>query len=219
MQISSAEDDQKYTVLPTDLPDFLGKKRYNRKRIFEGTCPPGIVMGLAYTTGGGVQLYIESSLVKTGTSAIQMTGQMGDVMKEATNIAYSFAQRFLQVVEPGNKFFDDSSIHVHVPEGATPKDGPSAGITTVTALISLATGTSVRDDLAMTGEVTLTGRVLPIGGVKEKLIAAERAGVKHVILPKENEKDYDEIDKRNVEGIEVHFVSTYDEVYDVAFPS
>jgi Lon-like ATP-dependent protease len=142
---------------------------------------------------------------------------MGDVMRESTAIAHTFARSFLHGVEPDNAFLEDTSLHVHVPEGATPKDGPSAGITMVTAMLSLAQAKSPRADLAMTGELSLTGRVLPIGGVKEKTIAAQRAGIKHIVFPKANKRDYDELAENLREGITAHFAERYEEVYRIAF--
>merc|ERR1719149_95215 len=144
------------------------------------------------------------------------TGQLGEVMKESSTIAHTFARYYLGEIDPGNSFLEESPLHLHVPEGATPKDGPSAGVTMVTSLLSLAMGKACRDDVAMTGELSLTGRVLPIGGVKEKTIAARRAGVKHIIFPKANERDYAELPDILKEGIHAHFTHTYDDVYKVA---
>ena len=145
------------------------------------------------------------------------TGQLGDVMKESTTIAHTFARSYLDLVDHGNSYLEKAPLHMHVPEGATPKDGPSAGITMVTSLLSLAMDRPARSDLAMTGELSLTGRVLPIGGVKEKTIAARRAGVKHIIFPKANERDYAELPEAVKDGITAHFAQTYDDVYKVAF--
>lgn len=145
------------------------------------------------------------------------TGKMGDVMQESSTISYSYAKRFLYNLDPNNAFFEKTSIHMHIPEGATPKDGPSAGITMVTSLISLALNKPVKHNLAMTGELTLTGRVLEIGGVKEKVIAAKRSGVSEVILPKDNKKDWAELEPEIREGVHVHFVSEFAEVYKIAF--
>lgn len=138
-------------------------------------------------------------------------------MKESTQIAYTFAKTFLQEKDPMSRFLLDSHIHLHVPEGATPKDGPSAGCTIVTALLSLAKGLPIRQNTAMTGEVSLTGKILPVGGIKEKIRAAKRSGVTCVILPFENKKDYDDLPGFIKDGVEVHFVNNYKEIYDIVF--
>ena len=166
--------------------------------------------------GGGAEGGAAESGKGGGASMIR-TGQLGDVMKESTTIAHTFARAYLGGLDPSNSFLEESALHLHVPEGATPKDGPSAGVTMVTALLSLATGKPVRADLAMTGELSLTGRVLPIGGVKEKTIAARRAGYKHVIFPKQNERDFAELPDILKEGIVPHFAQKYNDVYAVAF--
>ena len=167
---------------------------------------------------GGSTLYIECTAVtQTGSEkkggTLRTTGQLGDVMQESSSIAHTYARAFLAERDPGNAFFDETALHVHVPAGSTPKDGPSAGCTMITAMVSLAAGKAVRPNLAMTGEVTLTGIVMPIGGVKEKTIAARRSGVTTILFPEGNRKDYEELSDDVKEGLEVHFVSTYDEVY------
>jgi len=176
-------------------------------------------MGLAYTPMGGATLYIETTVDRlSGKGALnRTTGQLGEVMKESTEIAYTLAKSFIEEVAPGNRFFETANLHMHVPEGATPKDGPSAGSTMVTSLMSLALNKAVRQDLAMTGEITLTGKVLPIGGVKEKTIAAKRSGVKHIMFPKDNKGDYDELAENIKEGLIVHYADYYRDVYAVAF--
>lgn len=146
-----------------------------------------------------------------------MTGHLGDVMKESSQIALTVARNFLNKNDPSNTFLDSSHIHLHVPEGATKKDGPSAGITIVTALTSLAMDTPIRQNIAMTGEVSLTGKVLPVGGIKEKIIAAKRVGVNCVILPEENRKDYTELPEFMTKDLEVHFVSEYSDVHNIVF--
>jgi len=145
-----------------------------------------------------------------------VTGQLGDVMKESCHIAYTFAKGFLSRFDSDNVFFDHSAIHLHVPEGATPKDGPSAGCTIITALLSLAMNKPIKQNLAMTGEVSLTGKVLPVGGIKEKLIAARRANISTVILPEGNKKDFDDLKDYIKQDLDVRFVSDYGEVFDVA---
>ena len=149
---------------------------------------------------------------------MKLTGQAGSVMKESSEIAWSFLHSAVHRYAPGFTFFEKSEVHMHIPEGATPKDGPSAGITMVTSLLSLLTNTPVIDKLGMTGELTLTGRVLPIGGVKEKLVAARRSGLEVIIFPKENVGDYEKLPAYLKEGITVHFVEDYQQVYDIAFP-
>ena len=166
---------------------------------------------------GGATLYVEAVRFPSEKTEMKLTGQAGDVMKESSMIAWSYLQSTYQKYAPGKPFFEKSQIHLHIPEGATPKDGPSAGITMMTALLSLLRGESVLQDLGMTGELTLTGKVLPIGGVKEKLIAARRSGVKTLIFPKENRRDVDELPDYIKKGLQFHFVAHYEEVFDVAF--
>ena len=169
---------------------------------------------------GGSTLYIESvldsPLTQQSSPAFTLTGNMGSVMKESAEIAYSFAKAFLERVAPDNKFFDGASVHLHVPEGATPKDGPSAGITMASSLVSLATNRPI-PEVAMTGELTLTGKVLKIGGVKEKVMAAKRSEIFTVILPAGNRGDYEELADYIRDGMTAHFVDTYDDVFRVLF--
>uniref|UniRef100_A0A224Z222 endopeptidase La n=1 Tax=Rhipicephalus zambeziensis TaxID=60191 RepID=A0A224Z222_9ACAR len=208
-------------VQPENLNDFVGKPLFTHDRMYEET-PPGVVMGLAWTAMGGSTLYIEtavprpleSSGEKKQEGALQLTGHLGDVMKESANIAYSFAKAFLLQQDPKNDFLQKAHIHLHVPEGAVPKDGPSAGITMVTAMLSLALNRPVKPGVAMTGEVSLTGKVLPVGGIKEKTIAAKRVGVTCLILPEENKKDFAELQSYITDGLEVHFVDHYSKVFD-----
>jgi Lon-like ATP-dependent protease len=213
-------------VTSENLEKFVGKPVFTSDRLYTET-PPGVVMGLAWTAMGGSTLFIETSIRKPLPSSasdkspkegsLEVTGHLGDVMKESTRIAYTFAKAFLQDIDPSNNFLIGSQIHLHVPEGATPKDGPSAGVTIVTALISIAKGEATRQDLAMTGEISLTGKVLPVGGIKEKIRAAKRVGVTCVILPAENKKDFDDLPTFIKEGLEVHFVNHYREVYEIVF--
>uniref|UniRef100_A0A7M4F3V7 Lon protease homolog, mitochondrial n=2 Tax=Crocodylus porosus TaxID=8502 RepID=A0A7M4F3V7_CROPO len=208
-------------VTPENLQDFVGKPVFTVDRMYD-TTPPGVVMGLAWTAMGGSTLFIETSLrrpkdMENKDGSLEVTGQLGDVMKESAKIAYTFARAFLMQKEPGNDFLVTSHIHLHVPEGATPKDGPSAGCTIVTALLSLAMNRPVRQNVAMTGEVSLTGKILPVGGIKEKTIAAKRAGVTCIILPSENKKDYYDLADFITEGLEVHFVEHYKEIFDIVF--
>ena len=205
------------TVDVGDLFDYVGHPPFATDRIYDVT-PPGVVTGLAWTAMGGSTLYIECTPIDEGDGkgALKTTGQLGDVMKESSTIAHTFSRHFLESKDPGNTYLANTSLHMHVPAGATPKDGPSAGCTMITAMMSLAMNKPVKPNLAMTGEVTLTGRVLPIGGVKEKTIAARRSGVKTLIFPEGNKKDYDELSEDIREGLEVYFVSTYEEVYQHA---
>ncbi|RWR94285.1 lon protease, mitochondrial-like protein isoform X2 [Cinnamomum micranthum f. kanehirae] len=209
---------EKVVVDVPNLSDFVGKPVFHAERIYDQT-PVGVVMGLAWTAMGGSTLYIETTLVEQGDGkgALQLTGQLGDVMKESAQIAHTVARAILLEKEPDNPFFANTKLHLHVPAGATPKDGPSAGCTMITSLLSLAMKQPVRKDLAMTGEVTLTGRILPIGGVKEKTIAARRSDVKTLIFPSANRRDFDELATNVKEGLEVHFVDDYNKIYDLAF--
>ncbi|MBW01356.1 Lon protease mitochondrial, partial [Eschrichtius robustus] len=210
-------------VTPENLQDFVGKPVFTVERMYDVT-PPGVAMGLAWTAMGGSTLFVETSLRRPRDSkgdkdgSLEVTGQLGEVMKESARIAYTFARAFLMQYDPTNEYLVTSHIHLHVPEGATPKDGPSAGCTIVTALLSLALGRPVRQNLAMTGEVSLTGKVLPVGGIKEKTIAAKRAGVTCIILPTENKKDFYDLAAFITEGLEVHFVEHYREIFNIAFP-
>ena len=215
-----------WTVTEENLKEYVGKPVFTSDRLYEkDPLPHGIVLGLAYTSYGGSALYVETQGIKRGLDkdgnrrgggTMHSTGKLGDVMKESTQIAYTVARARLGDLEPDNDFFDRTDIHLHVPEGATPKDGPSAGITMVTSMLSLALDRPIRNDLAMTGEISLTGKVLPVGGIKEKIMGARRAGVKTIILPKANERDYDEIPQYLKEGLDVHFAEEYDDVYSVA---
>ncbi|XP_049444475.1 lon protease homolog, mitochondrial [Epinephelus fuscoguttatus] len=212
------------TVTPDNLQDYVGKPIFTVDRMYDVT-PPGVVMGLAWTAMGGSTLFIETSLRRPsggadtkGEGSLEVTGQLGDVMKESAKIASTFARAFLMTQEPENHFLVNSHLHLHVPEGATPKDGPSAGCTIVTALLSLATNRPVRQNVAMTGEVSLTGKILPVGGIKEKTIAARRAGVTCIILPSENRKDFSDLPDYISQGLEVHFVDHYSQIYPIVFP-
>ncbi|XP_061744502.1 lon protease homolog, mitochondrial [Nerophis ophidion] len=214
---------QTVSVSPDNLQEYVGKPIFTVDRMYDVT-PPGVVMGLAWTAMGGSTLFIETSLRRPvgkdakGEGSLEVTGQLGDVMKESAKIGSTFARAFLMQREPDNDFLVNSHLHLHVPEGATPKDGPSAGCTIVTALLSLATGRPVRPDVAMTGEVSLTGKILPVGGIKEKTIAARRAGVTCLVLPAENRKDFSDLPDYISEGLEVHFVDHYSQIFPVVFP-
>ncbi|XP_072746411.1 lon protease homolog, mitochondrial isoform X2 [Anoplolepis gracilipes] len=211
----------KVNVTANNLHEFVGKPVFTHDRLYEVT-PPGVVMGLAWTAMGGSTLFIESTIRKPSggkksEGTFEVTGHLGDVMKESIHIAMTVARNYLKREDPSNTFLYDSHLHIHVPEGATPKDGPSAGVTIATALLSLAKNEAIRQDVAMTGEVSLMGKVLPVGGIKEKTIAAKRVDVKCIILPEENKKDFNDLPKYITDGLEVHFVSTFDDVYRICF--
>jgi len=179
---------------------------------------PGIVTGLAWTSLGGATLTIESIAVKVKSGAgLKLTGQLGDVMTESANIAYTYINHLLEDDEKARNIFDNYLIHVHVPAGATPKDGPSAGITIASSIYSMITGRMAGNDLAMTGELTLSGKVLPIGGLKEKVIAAKRVNIKHIIIPSDNRKDLEDIPEYVKKGLTFHPVSDIIEVLDICF--
>ncbi|CAM9897944.1 unnamed protein product [Discosporangium mesarthrocarpum] len=232
-----------WLVTTENLEKYVGKPTFTSDRLYEGELPPGVVMGLAWTSMGGSSLYIESMSLQSPTEGegegeeggrgekgkqgalrgaggrLRTTGQLGSVMEESAEIAHSVSRKVLAdlATAPDRSFFEGAEIHLHVPEGATPKDGPSAGVTMVTSLLSLATGWSVREDVAMTGELSLTGKVLPVGGIKEKTIAARRAGVSCLVFPKGNKRDFEELPKYLKEGLEVHFAGVYQDVFNVAF--
>lgn len=208
----------KHNITPENLATYLGKPLFTSDRFYQRT-PVGVCMGLAWTSLGGATLYIESIKVPGEKALMKLTGQAGEVMKESAEIAWSYLHSSIHKYAPGFTFFEKSQVHVHIPEGATPKDGPSAGITMVTSLLSLLTDTPVLDNLGMTGELTLTGRILPIGGVKEKMVAARRSGLKVLIFPKDNLRDYDELPEYIKKGLTMHFVEHYDEVHHIAFPA
>jgi len=205
----------KITINKKDVEECLGKPIFTSEEVFANT--PGVSTGLAWTSLGGATLQIEATAVEAKAKGFRQTGQLGNVMIESAQIAYSFVMAKGERYRVPNGFFDNHYVHLHVPAGATPKDGPSAGITMTTALISMISGQPVLDKLGMTGELTLTGQVLPIGGVKEKTIAARRAGLNTVIFPNGNRADFDELPDYLKEGLEVHFAKTYDDVYQVAF--
>ena len=205
-----------HNISGTNLKKYLGKPKFISDRFYAVT-PVGVCTGLAWTALGGATLYVEAIKVAAEKTGMKLTGQAGEVMKESAEIAWSYLHSAIEKYAPGFNFFEKHQVHIHIPEGATPKDGPSAGITMVTALISLLTDTAVVEDLGMTGELTLTGRVLGIGGVKEKMVAARRSGLVELILPKDNIADYEELPDYIREGIEIHFVEHYDEVFNIAF--
>ncbi|HKZ17150.1 MAG TPA: endopeptidase La, partial [Geobacteraceae bacterium] len=198
-----------------DVEKYLGNPVFDPDELFENT--PGVVTGLAWTSYGGATLQIEATAMPTSSKGFRQTGQLGNVMVESSNIAYSYVMAHLNKYGADTDFFDKHFVHLHVPAGATPKDGPSAGITMATALVSMITGKPVIKKLAMTGELTLTGRVLPIGGVKEKTIAARRSGLKTIIFPEANRKDFEELPAYLKKGLSAHFVREFEDVNRIAF--
>lgn len=203
------------SIKPEDLYEYLGAVEYSRDK-YQGNDYAGVVTGLAWTAVGGEILFVESSLSKGKGSRLTLTGNLGDVMKESAMLALEYIHAHAAQFNINEELFENWNVHVHVPEGAIPKDGPSAGITMVTSLVSAFTQRKVKKNLAMTGEITLRGKVLPVGGIKEKILAAKRAGIKELILCKENEKDINEIKPEYLKGLVFHYVSDIQQVVDLA---
>ncbi|MAM00072.1 endopeptidase La [Hydrocarboniclastica marina] len=197
-----------------DLQDYLGQPLFRRDRALRGI---GVVTGLAWTSMGGATLGVEAARIHSQNRGFKLTGQLGDVMKESAEIAYSYVSSHLKDFRGDAAFFDKSFVHLHVPEGATPKDGPSAGVTMATALVSLARREAPHIPVAMTGELTLTGQVLPVGGIREKVIAARRQKIATLILPEANRGDFEELPEYLREGLTVHFAQHYSDVYRACF--
>ncbi len=208
------EEEVSKTVSAEVIERVLGKPRYNNETYSKGH-PAGVVVGLAWTAAGGDILFIETSVSK-GKGGVTLTGNLGNVMKESATTALSYLKAHAADYNLTAAEIEESNVHVHVPEGAVPKDGPSAGITMFTSLASAFTGKKVKPFLAMTGEITLRGQVLPVGGIKEKALAAKRAGIKDIIMPKQNEKDVDEINKEYIKGLKFHYVSDVAQVLELA---
>jgi ATP-dependent Lon protease len=204
----------KIVVTAANVPEFLGTSKFFRDTA-ERTMLPGVATGLAWTESGGDIIFVESSVMKGGKS-LTLTGRLGEVMRESAQAALTYIRSNAKALGVDEGFYEASDLHVHVPHGGVPKDGPSAGVTIAVSMLSLLTSRPVRADVAMTGEVTLKGKVLPIGGIKEKILAARRAGIKKVILPKENEKDLTEVPEIVKQGMEFIFVSNLDEVFSQA---
>ncbi|MDR1403909.1 MAG: endopeptidase La [Tannerellaceae bacterium] len=198
-----------------DLHEYLGAVEYTRDK-YQGNAYAGVVTGLAWTAVGGEILFVESSLSKGKGSKLTLTGNLGDVMKESAILALEYIHAHASLFTIPEEMFENWNVHVHVPEGAIPKDGPSAGVTMITSLVSAFTQRKVKQNIAMTGEITLRGKVLPVGGIKEKILAAKRAGIKEIILCKENEKDVNEINKEYVKELCFYFVNDIREVVDLA---
>ncbi len=202
-------------ITPDKLEDLLGKPPYTRD-IYQGNKYAGVVTGLAWTSVGGEILFIETSLSKGKSGKLTLTGNLGDVMKESAVIALEYVKAHISVLNVDYRIFEQWNIHIHVPEGATPKDGPSAGITIATSIASALTQRKVRKNTAMTGEITLRGKVLPVGGIKEKMLAAKRAGITDIVMCSENKKDVEEIPEVYRQGLHFHFVENIQQVWDFA---
>ena len=207
---------KKFTITLDEnkVKEYLGSPIFSREE-YQGNELPGVVTGLAWTAVGGEILYIESSYSK-GKGHLSLTGNLGEVMKESATLALEYIKSHAKEIGIDEKMFEENDIHVHVPAGAVPKDGPSAGITMVTALVSALTGRKVKKAIAMTGEITLRGKVLPVGGIREKILAAKRAGIKEIILCSENKKDIDDIKKEYLKGLKFHYVDHIKEVLETA---
>jgi ATP-dependent Lon protease len=197
-----------------DIREYLGAHKYT-KESYEGNEYAGVVTGLAWTSAGGEILYVETSLSQ-GKSKFTVTGNLGDVMKESAAIALEYLKSHCGQLGLKPEVFEKWDVHMHVPEGAIPKDGPSAGITMATSLASAFTQRRVKKGLAMTGEITLRGRVMPVGGIKEKILAAKRAGIKDIIISKENKKDIQEIKEIYLKGLTFHYVENVGDVFEIA---
>ena len=186
-------------ITPAEIEKLLGKAPFYRD-IYQGNDYAGVVTGLAWTSVGGEILFIETSLSKGKGGKLTLTGNLGDVMKESAMLALEYVKAHADILKIDYRIFDNWNIHIHVPEGATPKDGPSAGITIATSIASALTQRKVRKNTAMTGEITLRGKVLPVGGIKEKILAAKRAGITDIVMCKENEKDIEQIPEMYLKG-------------------
>ena len=202
-------------ITPNELEGLLGKPPFYRD-IYQGNDYAGVVTGLAWTSVGGEILFIETSLSKGKAGKLTLTGNLGDVMKESAVIALEYVKAHVDQLGIDYRIFDQWNIHIHVPEGATPKDGPSAGITIATSIASALTQRKVRKNTAMTGEITLRGKVLPVGGIKEKILAAKRAGITDIIMCKDNRKDIEEIPAIYLKGVSFHYVENIQDVWDIA---
>ena len=198
-----------------DVEELLGKPLFSRER-YQGNGYAGVVTGLAWTAVGGEILFIETSISRSKAPKLTLTGNLGDVMKESAILALEYIKAHAEKLQIDPRVFENWSVHIHVPEGATPKDGPSAGITIATSIASALTQRKVRPHTAMTGEITLRGKVMPVGGIKEKILAAKRAGITDIIMSKENEKDIKEINEKYVHGLTFHFVENVEEVLNIA---
>ena len=202
-------------ITPNEIEDLLGKPPFYRD-IHQGNDYAGVVTGLAWTSVGGEILFIETSLSKGKAGKLTLTGNLGDVMKESAVIALEYVKAHIDSLGVDYRIFNNWNIHIHVPEGATPKDGPSAGITIATSIASALTQRKVRKNTAMTGEITLRGKVLPVGGIKEKILAAKRAGITDIVMCQDNRKDIEEIPEIYRKGVEFHYVENVQDVWKFA---
>ena len=208
------EEEYKTVIEPSDLKTIIGAPKFDKSKQLNNDMP-GVVTGLAWTPVGGDILFIECSK-SPGKGKLTITGNLGKVMKESATIALEYIKSNAEFFGIESRLFEQYNVHIHVPEGATPKDGPSAGITMLTSLVSLFTQKKVRRNLAMTGEITLRGKVLPVGGIKEKILAAKRAKIKEIVLSEANKPDIDEINSDYLKGLKFHYVSEMHEVIEVA---
>ena len=215
LEIASDKFTERHDLKPADIKQYLGMPPYSRDK-YQGNEYAGVVTGLAWTAVGGEILFVETSLSKGKGGRLTLTGNLGDVMKESAMLALEYIKAHSHLLNLPEGIFDNWNIHIHVPEGAIPKDGPSAGITMVTSLASALTQRKVKANLAMTGEITLRGKVLPVGGIREKILAAKRAGIKDIILCEENRKDIEEIQPIYLKGVEFHYMKDIKEVLDLA---
>ena len=209
------EESYKPTLTIKDVRELLGVPRYSRDK-YQGNDYVGVVTGLAWTSVGGEILFVEASLSKGKEKRLTLTGNLGDVMKESAILALEYIKSHTAELGVSQKELDSYNIHVHVPEGSIPKDGPSAGITIVTALVSALKKCRVRKGFAMTGEITLRGKVLPVGGIREKILAAKRSGITEIILCEDNKKDIDEINQDYIKGLVFHYVKDIKDVIQIA---
>ena len=212
-------------IQPSNLKDFVGQPIFTKERLYD-QAPVGAVCGLAWTSMGGSTLYIETALRQPidyendkPVDKIEFTGNLEKVMSESIHIAHTVARHFAAKLnlDQASKFLKLAKIHLHAPEGAVKKDGPSAGVTITTALLSLAMDKAIKPDVAMTGEISLSGQVMPVGGIKEKVLAAKRAGIKTITIPYDNQKDWDDLSEEVKENIDIHFAKTYQDVFDLVF--
>jgi ATP-dependent Lon protease len=216
LAMQAAMDDtlKQFTITEELIEEVLGKPKFTND-LYNKTNPPGVAVGLAWTYVGGEILFIEASISK-GKGALTLTGNLGNVMKESASTALAYIQAHAEDLNVNQDVLENSNIHIHVPEGAVPKDGPSAGVTMLTAMVSALTKKKVKPYLAMTGEITLRGQVLPVGGIKEKILAAKRAGMKEILLCAQNEKDILEINPSYIKGLKFHYVNTMQEVLEIS---